>query len=81
MVNSGSTTTSTAQPAITVNGSGTGINGTNAANANIGIANAPTGIGIYGAATGITGTNNAGGGAAHNNIPPFLAINFIIKYQ
>lgn len=26
-------------------------------------------------------TQNAGGGAAHNNLPPYLGINFIIKYQ
>ena len=34
------------------------------------------------AATGITATNaNTGGGAAHNNLPPFLAISFIIRYK
>jgi len=31
--------------------------------------------------TGLTTTNNAGGGAAHNNLPPFLCVNFIIRYQ
>jgi microcystin-dependent protein len=39
------------------------------------------GTGIQGAYTGITGPQNAGGGAAHNNMPPYLAINFIIRYQ
>jgi microcystin-dependent protein len=47
------------------------------------------GLGIYGAGTGIwlavNGTGitlqNTGSGAAHNNMPPWLGINFIIKYQ
>ena len=25
--------------------------------------------------------NDTGGGAAHNNIPPYLAVNYIIKYK
>ena len=33
---------------------------------------------IYGAYTGI-GIANAGGGEAHTNMPPFLAVNFIIR--
>ena len=52
------------------------------------IAAAGTGIGIYGAATGISinGSNSYvsinpnGSGAAHNNMPPYLGVNFIIKY-
>jgi microcystin-dependent protein len=32
--------------------------------------------------TGPTATgNNTGGGAAHNNLPPYLSINFIVRYQ
>lgn len=30
-------------------------------------------------ATGITGTNGAGSGTAHNNLQPYIAINYIIK--
>lgn len=50
---------------------------------------APTGISIQAAATGIPNTNyayagvttqNAGGGAAHNNLPPYLAVNMIIRF-
>mgnify|MGYP000992274783 CR=1 FL=1 len=37
-----------------------------------------TGIGIYGATTGIT-LANAGSGSAHNNIQPYLVVNYIIK--
>jgi len=29
--------------------------------------------------TGITGTDNAGGGGGHNNVQPYVALNFIIK--
>jgi microcystin-dependent protein len=47
------------------------------------------GLGVYGAGTGIwlavAGTGitvqNTGSGAAHDNMPPWLGINFIIKYQ
>ena len=39
---------------------------------------AGTGIGIYGAYTGI-GIQAAGGNGAHNNLPPFLALNWLIK--
>jgi len=31
--------------------------------------------------TGLSTTQNAGGGAAHNNMPPYVAINFIVRYQ
>lgn len=62
-------TTSTAQPAITVFGAGTGLQ---AANAN---------ISLNASGTGLSTTRNTGGGGAHNNLPPFLSINFIVRYQ
>jgi microcystin-dependent protein len=37
-----------------------------------------TGIGIYGSGTGVS-VGAAGGGAAHNNMPPFAAINWLVK--
>ena len=48
-----------------------------------------TGQGVYGAGTGCylsaaaTGVSiqNAGGGAGHNNVPPYLVLNFIIRYS
>lgn len=52
-INAAATNLQAAQPAITVNPSGTGL----------------------------STTQNAGGGAAHNNLPPWLAVNFIIRYQ
>jgi microcystin-dependent protein len=70
IVNQGSQVTSTAQPAVHVNAAGTGI----------GVGAAATGIGIYAAATGVT-IQSAGSDGAHNNLPPYLQINFIIKYQ
>jgi microcystin-dependent protein len=36
------------------------------------------GVGIYGAYTGVS-VNPAGGNGAHNNMPPFVAVNFFIK--
>jgi microcystin-dependent protein len=47
---------------------------------NFSVSAAAAGIVIDGAATGIT-TQNAGGGGAHNNLPPFVCVNFIIRYQ
>jgi microcystin-dependent protein len=37
-----------------------------------------TGVQIYGSGTGIS-IGNAGGGAAHNNLPPWAAVNWLIK--
>jgi microcystin-dependent protein len=54
---------------ITIQAAGTGIQ---AANAN---------ISLNASGTGLSTTQNAGGGAAHNNLPPFLTINFIVRYQ
>jgi microcystin-dependent protein len=53
----------------------------------IGIYAAGTGIGIYAAGTGMSnvaatcglGMYNAGGGAAHNNMPPFATVTYMIK--
>jgi microcystin-dependent protein len=42
---------------------------------------AASGIVLAAAATGITATQNAGGGGAHNNLPPYTAITFVIRYQ
>jgi microcystin-dependent protein len=39
------------------------------------------GVGVNASGTGLSTTQNAGGGAAHENRPPFLGINFIIRYQ
>ena len=52
----------------TTYGSGTGI----------WISGSGTGIGIYGAGTGISIQNN-GSGQAHENMPPFLVLTFIIS--
>jgi microcystin-dependent protein len=37
-----------------------------------------TGIQINNASVSLT---SAGGGGAHNNLPPYVCINFIIKYE
>ncbi len=39
---------------------------------------AGTGISLYSASTGIS-INNAGGGGSHNNMQPFVVVNFVIK--
>jgi microcystin-dependent protein len=39
------------------------------------------GVVVEGAYTGISTTDEQGSGVPHNNIPPFVAINFIIRYQ
>jgi microcystin-dependent protein len=33
----------------------------------------------YNNTSGIT-INNSGGGGAHNNMPPYIVLNYIIKY-
>jgi microcystin-dependent protein len=59
------------QPAITVSPAATGINSTNAVNANISLA---------ASGTGLSTTQNTGGGLSHTNMPPFIAVNFIIRF-
>jgi microcystin-dependent protein len=39
------------------------------------------GVGVNGAYTGISTTDVQGSGAPHNNMPPYVGINFIIRYQ
>lgn len=58
---------------------GTGI-GVQAANANVSLNASGTGASIAAAATGIS-AGNAGSGGAHNNMPPYTVIGFIIRYQ
>lgn len=70
IMNEGTTATSSAQPAIAVSVAASG--------ANIGAALAN--IGINASGTNLSTTQNAGGGGAHNNMPPFLGVNFIIRY-
>jgi microcystin-dependent protein len=66
----GTNATSSAQPNVYVNVAAAAA-GLQAANANVSINAAPTGV----------TTQNAGSGAAFNIVPPFQAINFIIRYQ
>lgn len=67
----GQITTSTAQPAVHV-AIGTGY-------ANL-VAQTPA-ITVTPQTPAITVAANTGGGAAHNNMPPWLGINFIIRFQ
>jgi microcystin-dependent protein len=38
-------------------------------------------ISIQASGTGLSTTQNVGSGAAHNNLPPYAGVNFIIRYQ
>jgi microcystin-dependent protein len=60
---------STAQPAVHIGAAATGIQSVNA------------NISINGVATGATVAANTGGGGPHENRPPYLAINMIIRFQ
>jgi microcystin-dependent protein len=59
-------------------GAGTGM-GCNGAGTGIWTGGAGVSLGVYGAGTGI-GIYNAGSGGAHNNMPPFMALYFCIRY-
>lgn len=71
IMNEGTTATSSAQPPIAVSVAASG--------ANIGAANANVSLNASG--TGLSTTQNAGGAGPHNNMPPFIGINFIIRFQ
>ena len=61
--------TDDAATGISIQAAATGLQ---AANAN---------ISLNASGTGLSTTQNAGGGAAFNVVPPFAAINFVIRYQ
>jgi hypothetical protein len=65
--------------ATSTQGSGTGRT-IQAAGTGIWTGAAGVGLGVYGAATGI-GIYNAGSGGAHNNMPPFMALYYCIRYN
>ena len=78
-----------APPSPLINQGGTNVTTSGASAGNVYIGAAATGISIQAAATGIPNTNsaatgvttqNAGSGGAHNNLPPYLAINMIIRF-
>jgi microcystin-dependent protein len=66
-------------------GSATGISiqsaapNTNGAYTGVSIVAATTGVTVQSHSTGITATNNTGSGTGHNNMPPWLCLQFIIK--
>lgn len=67
----GTGTTSTAQPAVhvTLNAAATGLQASQPA------------VTVNPSGTGLSTTQNAGSGAAFNVVPPFAAINYVIRYQ
>lgn len=77
--NAGSPTYTMGSTGAQTGGAGTGIS-IQAANANVSLNAAGTGVQVDGAYTGIS-NQSTGGDGAHNNIPPFLGINFIIRFQ
>jgi microcystin-dependent protein len=71
LVQTGSTgmTTDTQQPAVSI------------AAAHVGLDTQTSGISLNASGTGLSTTQSVGSGAAWNVIPPFVCLNFIIKYQ
>ena len=66
--------TDTQTSAVSLNASGTGLSTTQAASGGaVTVSTVSAGA--------ITVAANTGGGAAHNNMPPWLGINFIIRFQ
>ena len=64
-----------AATAVSVNAAGTGVSVNSAATA-VSVNSGTTGVSVQNATPTI---NNTGGGGAHNNMPPVLVLNFIIR--
>jgi microcystin-dependent protein len=67
----GTITTSTAQPAVHIDTQQPAVH----------IDTQQPAITVVAQQPAITVAANTGGGAAHNNMPPYLSVNFIIKFQ
>jgi microcystin-dependent protein len=61
----------------------TGVYGANlqATTANINFVGVTSAISLNASGTGLSATNPNGSDGAHNNLPPYLGVNFIIKYK
>jgi microcystin-dependent protein len=72
----GTGTTSSAQPNVYVAAANANIN---AAASGVVLNYAASGVVLAASATGITGTGSVGGGLPHDNMPPYIACNKIIR--